>query len=79
MLPFERRRAEPTAAAKLSGCERHSQTVRAVPPSSENSTGPTEVYEVDAAGTPVWHLVTRTQTMYRAEPLTSVGAETVVP
>ena len=39
------------------------------------STGPTEVYEVDAAGTPVWHLVTRTQTMYRAEPMTSVGAE----
>ena len=43
------------------------------------STGPTEVYEVDAAGTPVWHLVTRTQTMFRAEPLTSVGAEVVVP
>jgi len=41
------------------------------------STGPTEVYEVDATGTPVWHLVTRTQTMYRAEPLTSVGAEVV--
>ena len=43
------------------------------------STGPTEVYEVDAAGIAVWHLVTRTQTMYRAEPLTSVGAEVVVP
>ena len=43
------------------------------------STGPTEVYEVDAAGTPVWHLVTSTQTMYRAEPLTSLGAESVVP
>ena len=43
------------------------------------STGPTEAYEVDAAGTPVWHLVTRTQTMYRAEPLTSLGAESVVP
>lgn len=43
------------------------------------STGPTEVYEVDAAGTPVWHLVTRTQTMYRAEPLTSVGQESLVP
>ena len=43
------------------------------------STGPTEVYEVNAAGTPVWHLVTRTQTLYRAEPLTSVGAEVVVP
>lgn len=42
------------------------------------STGPTEVYEVDAAGTPVWHLVTRTQTMYRAEPLTSVGQEYLV-
>ena len=43
------------------------------------STGPTEVYEVDATGTPVWHLVTRTETMYRAEPLTSLGAESVVP
>jgi hypothetical protein len=43
------------------------------------STGPTEVYEVNAAGTVVWHLVTRTQTMYRAEPLTSIGAESVVP
>jgi len=50
-----------------------------MPAGVANSTGPTEVYEVDAAGTPVWHLVTRTQTMYRAEPLTSVGAETVVP
>jgi hypothetical protein len=43
------------------------------------STGPTEVYEVDAFGTPVRHLVTRTQTMYRAEPLTSVGQESVAP
>lgn len=43
------------------------------------STGPTEVYEVDEAGVPVWHLVTRTQTMYRAEPLSSVGTEIEVP
>jgi hypothetical protein len=43
------------------------------------STGPTEVYEVDATGVPVWHLVTRTQVMYRAEPLTSVGQESVAP
>jgi hypothetical protein len=43
------------------------------------STGPTEVYEVDASGTPVWHLITNTQTMFRAEPMTSVGAEVVVP
>ncbi|PYP76112.1 MAG: hypothetical protein DMD35_19470 [Gemmatimonadetes bacterium] len=43
------------------------------------SSGPTEVYEVDAAGTPVWHLVTRTFNMYRAEPQTSIGAESVVP
>jgi hypothetical protein len=50
-----------------------------LPAGAAGSTGPTEVYEVDAAGTPVWHLVTRTQTMYRAEPLTSVGAETEVP
>jgi hypothetical protein len=34
---------------------------------------------VNASGTPVWHLVTRTQTIYRAEPLTSVGAEMVIP
>ena len=50
-----------------------------LPAGVAGSTGPTEVYEVDSAGTPVWHLVTRTGTMYRAEPLTSVGAETVVP
>lgn len=43
------------------------------------STGPTEVHEVDAGGTPVWHLVTRTGTMYRVEPLTSVGQEAPVP
>ena len=43
------------------------------------STGPTEVYEVNAAGTPVWHLVTSTQVMYRAEPLASIGAEVAVP
>jgi hypothetical protein len=48
-------------------------------PGLAGSTGPTEVYEVDAAGTPVWHLVTRTQTMYRAEPLASIGEEVVVP
>jgi hypothetical protein len=50
-----------------------------MPAGIAGSTGPTEVYEVDAAGTPVWHLVTATQTMYRAEPLTSIGAETVMP
>jgi hypothetical protein len=43
------------------------------------STGPTEVYEVDPSGTVVWHLVTKTQTMFRAEPLTSVGAEVPAP
>jgi hypothetical protein len=43
------------------------------------STGPTEVYEVDAAGAVVWHLVTSTQVMYRAEPLTAIGAEVVMP
>jgi hypothetical protein len=48
-------------------------------PGLAGSTGPTEVYEVDAAGTPVWHLITKTQTMFRAEPMTSVGAEVVVP
>jgi hypothetical protein len=42
------------------------------------STGPTEVYEVDEAGVPVWHLVTQTQTMYRAEPLDALGTETIV-
>ena len=50
-----------------------------LPAGLAGSTGPTEVYEVDPAGAPVWHLVTRTQTMFRAEPLTSVGAETVAP
>jgi len=50
-----------------------------LPAGVAGSTGPTEVYEVDPAGAPVWHLVTRTQTMFRAEPLTSVGAETVAP
>ncbi|MFL5617193.1 MAG: aryl-sulfate sulfotransferase [Gemmatimonadaceae bacterium] len=49
-----------------------------LPAGIAGSTGPTEVYEVNAAGTPVWHLITSTQTMYRAEPLTSVGAETVM-
>jgi hypothetical protein len=43
------------------------------------STGPTEVYEVDPAGAVVWHLLTDTQVMYRAEPLMSIGAEVVVP
>jgi hypothetical protein len=43
------------------------------------STGPTEVYEVNAAGTPVWHLVVRTRTMYRAEPLDGIAGEAVVP
>jgi hypothetical protein len=41
--------------------------------------GPTEVYEVNPSGTAVWHLVTKTQTMFRAEPLTSVGAEVPAP
>jgi hypothetical protein len=50
-----------------------------LPAGIAGSTGPTEVYEVDPAGAPVWHLVTRTQTMFRAEPMTSVGAETVAP
>jgi hypothetical protein len=43
------------------------------------STGPTEVYEVSATGAVVWHLIVRTQTMFRAEPLDAVGGETVVP
>ena len=50
-----------------------------MPAGLAGSTGPTEVYEVNAAGTAMWHLVTRTQIMYRAEPLTSVGTEIVVP
>ncbi|HKG94249.1 MAG TPA: aryl-sulfate sulfotransferase [Gemmatimonadaceae bacterium] len=43
------------------------------------STGPTEVYEVAADGTPVWHLVVGTQILYRAEPLAAIGSEEVVP
>jgi hypothetical protein len=42
------------------------------------STGPTEVYEVDEAGSPVWHLLLSTQSMFRAEPLDAVGTEEVV-
>jgi hypothetical protein len=42
------------------------------------STGPTEVYELNATGATVWHLVVRTQTMYRAEPLDDVAGEEVV-
>ena len=43
------------------------------------STGPTEIYEVDAAGSPVWHLIVDTQTMFRAEPLDAVGTEEEAP
>ena len=43
------------------------------------STGPIEVYEVSANGQTLWRLsVANTVTMFRAEPLTSVGRETVV-
>jgi hypothetical protein len=42
------------------------------------STGPIEVYEVSANGQTLWRLsVANTVTMFRAEPLTSVGKETV--
>jgi hypothetical protein len=42
------------------------------------STGPTEVWEVTAGGTAVWRLgVSGVRTMFRAEPLESVGGETV--
>jgi hypothetical protein len=43
------------------------------------STGPLEVYEVSANGQTLWRLsVANTVTMFRAEPLISVGKETVV-
>jgi hypothetical protein len=43
------------------------------------STGPIEVYEVSANGQTLWRLaVANTVTMFRAEPLTSVGKETVL-
>jgi hypothetical protein len=43
------------------------------------SSGPTEVYEITADGTPVWHLeVAGTTVMFRAEPLAAVATETVV-
>jgi len=42
------------------------------------STGPTEVYEVSTDGASLWHLLLRTQTMFRAEPLDAVGYEEVV-
>lgn len=44
------------------------------------SSGPVEAYEVDAAGTAVWHLVVQGAYLsYRAEPLTTIGGEQVVP
>jgi hypothetical protein len=46
---------------------------------SVGSSGPTEVYEVSGAGESIWRLVvTGTTTMFRAEPLLSVGVESVV-
>lgn len=76
-------RSQPLNFASAVGSARrlangHTLIAFGLPAGLAGSTGPTEVYEVDAAGTPVWHLVTRTQTMYRAEPMTSVGAESLV-
>ena len=76
-------RSQPLNFASAVGSARrlangHTLIAFGLPAGLAGSTGPTEVYEVDAAGTPVWHLVTRTQTMYRAEPMTSVGAESPV-
>jgi len=49
-------------------------------PGLAGSTGPIEEYEVDASGTVIWHMiVTGPLTSYRAEPLSSIGTETVVP
>lgn len=40
------------------------------------STGPTEVYEIDAASQVVWRMIVQhTQVMYRAEPLLSISGE----
>lgn len=45
---------------------------------SRGSTGPIEVYEVDAAGRTVWHLeLENAFQMYRAEPWPSIGSERV--
>lgn len=44
------------------------------------SSGPVEVYELDADGAVVWHLVpVGAKLNYRAEPLTSIAGEEVVP
>jgi hypothetical protein len=77
-------RSQPANFAAAVGSARrldngHTMIAFGMPAGLAGSTGPTEVYEVDAAGVPVWHLVTRTQTMYRAEPLTSVGGESLAP
>jgi hypothetical protein len=41
-----------------------------------NSTGPTEVFEVSPAGQVIWHMrVTGTTTMFRAEPIAAITAE----
>jgi hypothetical protein len=46
----------------------------------EGSSGPTEVFEVTPSGDPVWHLlVSGVRIMYRAEPLTDIAGEEVVP
>jgi hypothetical protein len=46
----------------------------------QGSTGPTEVYEADADGRPIWHLVVSGITvMYRAEPIESIAGEEVIP
>ena len=43
------------------------------------SSGPTEAYEIDPDGRPVWHLaVTGPQVMFRAEPLSTLAGEGVV-
>ena len=44
-----------------------------------NSTGGTEVFEVDGAGHDIWRLrVTGTRVMFRAEPLTAIGFESAI-
>jgi hypothetical protein len=49
-----------------------------LPAGTAGSTGPTEVYEASPDGLARWHLLVRTATMFRAEPLDAIGREVVM-
>lgn len=76
--------APPNFAAFIGSARRmangHTMVGFGMSPGLAGSTGPIEEYEVDASGVVAWHMiVTGPLTCYRAEPLTSIGREEVVP